>query len=37
MEAEKSLIDKMLGPIDNNGDRNRTNKFVPINVSTIPE
>ncbi len=37
MEAEKSLIDKMLGPIDNNGDRNRNNKFVPINVSTIPD
>ena len=37
MQAEKSLIDKMLGPMDNNGNRQRGNKFIPVNISTIPE
>tara|TARA_B100000963_G_scaffold99014_1_gene85541 strand:+ start:2463 stop:3155 length:693 start_codon:yes stop_codon:yes gene_type:complete len=37
MQAEKSLLDKMLGPQDNNGDRNRNDKFVPINISNIPD
>ena len=33
MQAEKSLIDKMLGPMDNNGNRQRGNKFIPVFVS----
>ena len=33
MQAEKSLIDKMMGPLDASGERNRSGRFIPVNSS----
>lgn len=33
MQAEKSLIDKMAGPLDENGNRRTADRYIPINAS----
>tara|TARA_Y100001935_G_scaffold254928_1_gene265683 strand:- start:735 stop:1427 length:693 start_codon:yes stop_codon:yes gene_type:complete len=37
MQAEKSLIDKMRGPMNDKKERQRNDKFIPINILDIPD